>query len=781
MWKRPQGAMAQSTRRGGPPTIALFEISMDLQSRKTLEVPDVQRVPYGLTGPMARNAGGCAGLARCGNSLPCGAVRGCWTATVGPATQRTWGTTRVPGKLWAGIHLEIPNAKGCRVRWYAKADPHLPCWQWEPESVVVDERCCAARGYDPAHIRARHFEHPSGLERRLNDMARPELKAVHRTATRAPPEPNEYCILLIFGHNMKAWSDPLKQDRGCPVRLLPHRIRRCSPRVPPLRALALAVMLSCSGVGLQQAYAQGNPPYTEQTDSIHGTVVNSVTHEPVGRALVSSPDNRFATMTDDQGRFEFRGGPNRPPMLTARKPGFLAEGTGMQNQRLSPTQKELTIFLVPEALIIGRVVLPTAGSSDQIQLELYRRQFQEGRAHWVSAGVATTKSNGEFRFAELPSGRYKLFTHESMDSDPLTADPRGRLYGYPPIYFPAARDFASAGTIQLSAGSTFHADLSPVRQAYYPVKVGVTNAPPGARINILVFVQGHKGPGYSLGYGGAQVIEGLLPNGAYTVEASSFGPNPVAGVLNFTVRGAAVEGPTMTLVSTSSVAVNVREEFSSTEGAGIRSYAVSGSGQSRGRYFQVRLLSADDFAPGNAGSPRSATGPENESLVIEGVSPGRYWVRVHSSRGYVASIRSGGEDLLRQPLVVGLGSSYSIELTLRDDGAGIEGTIEGAGNSAASARGPASPRTAPPAYVYCVPLPDSTGQFREMWVSSDGTFQFQQLPPGGYRVLAFDRPQSELEYLNPEAMRQYDAKGQVVRLAATQREHLRLQVISTGE
>ena len=253
-----------------------------------------------------------------------------------------------------------------------------------------------------------------------------------------------------------------------------------------LTGLALAVMLPCSRAGDQQAYAQGNPSRTGQTDSVHGTVLNSVTHEPVGRALVSSPDNRFATMTDDRGQFEFPG-PNLPTMLTARNPGFLAESAGMHNLGLSPTQKELTIFLVPEAHIVGRVVLPAFGSSDEIQVEIYRRQVQEGRALWVSAGTAKTKSSGEFRFAELSPGQYKLFTHESLDRDPVIANQRGQLYGYPPIYFPAARDFASAGSIQLSAGSTFYADLSPVRQAYYPVKLGVTNAPSGAPISIQVF------------------------------------------------------------------------------------------------------------------------------------------------------------------------------------------------------------------------------------------------------------------------------------------------------
>ena len=86
-----------------------------------------------------------------------------------------------------------------------------------------------------------------------------------------------------------------------------------------------------------------------------------------------------------------------------------------------------------------------------------------------------------------------------------------------------------------------------------------------------------------------------------------------------------------------------------------------------------------------------------------------------------------------------------------------------------------------PAHIYCVPLADSSGQFTEVAVSPDGSFSSPPLPPGAYRVLAFDRSQSELEYRNPEAMQTYDAKGPVVRLVGGQKEHVRLQLISTNE
>ncbi|HMD42227.1 MAG TPA: hypothetical protein VKH45_04050 [Candidatus Acidoferrum sp.] len=40
--------------------------------------------------------------------------------------------------------------------------------------------------------------------------------------------------------------------------------------------------------------------------SIHGTVLNRVTDEPIGHALVYSPDKQYATLTDDRGYFEFK-------------------------------------------------------------------------------------------------------------------------------------------------------------------------------------------------------------------------------------------------------------------------------------------------------------------------------------------------------------------------------------------------------------------------------------------------------------------------------------------
>jgi hypothetical protein len=591
--------------------------------------------------------------------------------------------------------------------------------------------------------------------------------------------------------------------------------KRLHPR-HPLATLALALILfACSAAA---ATAQNTQPDNNPADTVHGVVVNSVTHEPIARALVLSPDNRFATMTDGEGQFEFNFAhpeaeeskqdestsgdqvffrrPNRPDQLTARKPGFLSDENSTQSLQSATAGKEFTIALTPEALVVGRVALPSSEASDTIQLEIYRRQVRDGRAHWVHVSSTSTKSSGEFRFAELSAGTYKLLTRELPDRDPLTFASGGQLYGYPPVYFPNAASFAAAQTIQLTAGQVFQANISLVRHPYYPVKVAVVHAPTGVGIGVVVSAQG-RGPGFALGYNYQdQMIEGSLPEGTYTLEASSFGPNAASGLLNISVKGAALEGPRIIMVPNGSIEVNVKEEFTSTEDSSQQDVriihgSIGFKEQGPRRYLNVYLEPADDFGQERGASLRPPTGPEDDSLALDGVQPGRYRVRTNSSRGFVASINSGTADLQHQLLVVDLGGTSSpIEITVRDSGAEIDGTIEGlpapsenepvfnpvAGNG--FARMPEGPSTT---HVYCVPLPDSSGEFRDVWVGPDGKFGPQELPPGTYHLLAFDHPQPELEYHNPEAMRAYEAKGQVVRLVAGQKEHLHLQLISSNE
>jgi len=545
--------------------------------------------------------------------------------------------------------------------------------------------------------------------------------------------------------------------------------------------------------------------------SIHGVVSNSVTHEPIAHALVFSPTNHFATFTDEEGRFEFalpqpeNGSLTTvdsvevessmsvysgfPFLLTARKPGFL--GSRNQNRRIMDFSlvtpgRDVNLTLIPEARILGRVVLPSSNAADRIPIQLYHRQIQQGRAYWNLVASMQVRASGEFRFADLEPGTYKVFTGELMDRDPLTFDPRGPVYGYPPAYFSNATDFQTATPIELSPGMTYQAELSPIRQPYHNVKISVSNPPADGQIDVKISVQGRKGPGFDLGYNPQnQTIGGSLPNGTYVIEASHQSPPASSGSVHLVVNSKPIDGPPLTLVPCSTVRINAKLEFKSNSDAESE---IQGGGQisSRGsmqlgRFANVGLDPAEELSSPNVFLP-SVSG-HDDTLVLDGVAPGRYWIRVDSSRGYVAALTVGDVDLLRRPLTVGLGSNLVVDATLRDNGAEISGTVEG-DSSYAPTPGVSVTAHFPgqwSANLYLIPLADSPGQFRQASIEPDGKFDVKEVSPGAYRVLAFDRPQLELEYTNSEVMRAYEGKGEVVRVAAGQKETVRLHLIATGE
>lgn len=587
-------------------------------------------------------------------------------------------------------------------------------------------------------------------------------------------------------------------------------MRRTVPRV--IVFLLAVACLSSLGVLAQSNSDSGN--------TIGGVVINSVTRQPVDRALVYSPDNRFATLTNSEGRFEFAvsnvnpptgdgsdpnatgqsepGASNRPFMLTARKPGFMPDpnnpGQNLQNDFV----KDLTLTLIPESLIVGTVTLVSSEPPDSTPLQIFRRQIMDGRARWLPAGETQSNSEGQFRFADLPAGTYKLLTREQLDRDPLTNDPltddplrsRGRLFGYPPVYYQRAPDFESAATIPLAAGQTQTVNLTIAKQPYYRVKVPVVaSSNDGSALNgirVIVYAHGSKGPGFSLGYNnGEHVIQGMLPNGTYTLEAVSFGPNGVSGTQSITIKGAAIDGPSMVLAPNVSIPVILKEELTGTEQNPTSTWNIKGRNvalKGPRRYLaNITLEPADEMGMRGGAALRDPTRSDDDALFIDGAAAGSYWVRVVPVLGYAASVRSGNLDLLHQPLVVGAGGAVSpIEVTLRDDMAEISGTVAGiaAASSSQASTTPYGGQAA--AQLYCIPVADSTGQFMQLWVGPDGSFSYAGLAPGTYRLLAFDHEPTDFEYRNPDALQAYDSKGSVVRLVGGQKEHVTLQLITTG-
>jgi hypothetical protein len=570
---------------------------------------------------------------------------------------------------------------------------------------------------------------------------------------------------------------------------------------------------------------------------LRGVVVNSVTHQPVGRALVKSTDGRFATMTNERGQFEMRfkvkieagnggaadaqfattsdegtgvtvwqggtnGGPapnqqgqiqqgqnqqaqgqgqsvvDRPNFLTAVREGYLTPQSDWGYAvPVAAGQEEVTIPLTPEAKVVGHVTLADGEGAAGINVELYKQTVESGRARWNNVGVRQARSDGEFRFAGLEAGTYKLYSAELPERDPVTSDPRAEQgWGYPPDYYPSATDFAGGAAIQLSAGEIFQATLTPQERRYYAVHIGVVGGPRGW-LDVEVEKNGHPGPGFSLGYNFRDgSINGMLPDGNYQVRAST-GDNGLVGLANLSVRGGPATGM-VRLLSGTDVEVRVNEEFGNLEEMERTRQALqaqpggeshpSSTKQLRPALIQLQLQRAADFSQGRVYMAHPPGDPQTEGLVIPNVTAGEYQVSVQTQFGYVAAVRSGDTDLQASNLLVGEGSSVPvIEVTLRDDGGEVDGSIPELTNRA---QGDTSP---PRGFVYFVPV--GSGHEMKLFVAQpNGDFQAMQLPPETYRVLAFERPKNDLEYANDDVMRKYDA--QRVTVEAGQKAKIRVSL-----
>ncbi|HXU15961.1 MAG TPA: carboxypeptidase-like regulatory domain-containing protein [Terriglobales bacterium] len=538
-----------------------------------------------------------------------------------------------------------------------------------------------------------------------------------------------------------------------------------------------------------QSIPEGNPNLLNVT----GVVVNKLTREPISRALVFSPDNRMAALTGDDGRFQFKVLRDESPQgifkvgtgvggtttFLARKPGFLQDPDGTQT--LVPPDLVIAIALIPEGIIHGRVLTKSNEPAVGMNVQLFQRQVQEGLWRWTPSQTTHTNSSGEYRFAELAPGEYKVMTQEMLDSDLESPVPGSQAYGFPPSYFPGVPDFASGTAITLSAGQKLQADIPLARQPYYWVRLPVLNAENTPGLNISVLAETQPGPGYSLGYNpSTHRIEGLLPNGTFRIQAHAFAPLSVSGEATFTISGHEVDSPSLTLGADGAIPISVQEEFNSEWNNqsiwsnGKQSFKLSGPRV----YLHVSLEPVGDFSQLGRPSLRPILSRPDESLLIDNVPPGAYWVRFNTYRGYIQSMNSGGVDLLHRPLVVASSSPPQIDITMRDDMAQISGAV-----SDIKANGDSLPRrrsivpSQSPARVYCVPLPDSNGTFQEIAVMPDGNFASVPMAPGAYRVLAFAHPKPRLPYRDPVAMRVYETQGQVLNLVPGQSEHLQLQLI----
>lgn len=538
-------------------------------------------------------------------------------------------------------------------------------------------------------------------------------------------------------------------------------------------SLAAATLVAALSLAAQENSAA--PGY-----SVRGSVVNAVSGQVIGRALVSF-DSDHAVLTSSDGGFAFDNIPAGEYSVTVQKPGYRGFGSAMgmirvaainsghisqetppRRVQVGPDMPALTFRITPLATIAGHVALSTADPADGITVQVYGREMRNGRPQWMLAGTARTRSDGSFRLANLEPGHYVLCTTPSIDR-PAPGGDRGPVWGFPSMYYPGVADVAAAGTIVLAAGQQAEADLTLLRQQFFPV-TALVHSNSDAPANFQILDSGGRPAGLAVSWDRREeVARARLPNGNWTLQAQSYGRTMQWGSTNFQVNGASVT-LAISIVPVPNIPVTIRREFlASTDNS---------QQMDTGPGMNLQLAPADETnlaLTGSRGMNEVEGNPNQWQITVN--QPGRYWIEAQAfPPAYVSSITAGGVDLGSNPLTVIAGSMPpAVEVILRNDSGTITGNVN-------TQTGPGSVGERPQAWIYAIPLFSTAARLPEGSEQSNGTFIIPNLAPGAYRVVACDSPQ-EIDFHTPEGLAVWAGKGQTVSVEASGSASVQLDVL----
>jgi hypothetical protein len=535
-----------------------------------------------------------------------------------------------------------------------------------------------------------------------------------------------------------------------------------------LRPLALLIALLPPAFAAMLPACAQDAPGAPSGYTVRGTVVNSATNQAVARALVSLAQNE-AVLTDSNGQFSFGGVEPGSYSITVTKPGYQSRSRSQPAQiQVGPDMPSVALSITPLATITGHITLSTADQADGFRIQAFLRKLRNGRPQWTVAGEARTRSDGSFRIANLEPGDYRIVTMASLDRPGPALNASGPVWGYPSLYYPGTTNVSGAGIISLGAGQQAEADISVVRQQFFPV-VGIVQGSAGADANFEILDSGGRETGLAVRFERQdETIHAAVPNGTWTLEARVSGEAMEFGSTTFQVNGAPVSFA-IGLQTVPHIPIVIHRDFSN---------SATAQSAGRGPGMNIELTSTDEMLTdfgGGMGRVRDRSGSDSWQLRV--VKPGRYWAQAQAwPPTYVSSITSGGVDLGSNPLVVMPGSTPpAVEVTLRDDG----GTISGVVGSQAPGAANAAIET-PQVWIYAIPLFSTATALRDVMPNSDGHFSFYAMAPGSYRVIACDAPQ-EIDFHSAEGLAAYAGKGQTVTVDPNGTASVQLDVVHIAQ
>lgn len=442
---------------------------------------------------------------------------------------------------------------------------------------------------------------------------------------------------------------------------------------------------------------------------VEGTVVNSVTGQPVAGASVNIAGKgaAYQAVSDAQGSFRMEGVVDGTYTPKVEKPGFRAAPDAQRAFRIAAgvSPDRLQLSLVPLGKLAGTVFdgqdHPVSGAEVTLR-------------NAGGAGPSTnTDVHGGFSFSDLAPGNYVLSARPPRDLTP-PATVGDERYGWVPTWFPGADQRDASARIAVAPGADLMGqDIKLLARPVHNLrgKILDLNGDPAPKFPVRL-----------------TQLSGAVPVGRDTISSA-------AGTFEFAdlydgawELSAEIAGSGVTLRALQSVVMSGRD----TEGIQLQlshPFSVPLEFVLETPDATRQLPSSVILRPlfwGGSVVPVSSTDRQGHSR-IDGVYPGLYRVMPIPVAGpyYLASIMLGTREMLGQDVAFADGAD-ALKIVYKSDGGTIRGTVEDCGGATVIVA-PEDPTLQRGEYSF---TPSSH-------CTDDGHFELRSLRPGRYLAFAF--------------------------------------------
>ena len=298
-----------------------------------------------------------------------------------------------------------------------------------------------------------------------------------------------------------------------------------------LVSILILVLVSVTFVGKCHGQQPSDVATATPKFNVSGNVVNSVTGEPVRRALVTlfSYPQRTA-FTDGEGHFQIEAVAGGNLAIDAQRPGFFSSQELPPHVQtmveIGPNTDSVSLKLIPESVIFGQLTNSAGEPIENVPVRLTYLNLREGRKRWDQRGYANTDEDGRFRFPRLQPGTYYVSAgpsaerHENVFGE--TAPPKT---GYPNTYYAGVPDLASASPIRVTAGQQLQADFTVARVPLRAVSGMISGYLPDQAVSVLLTNQAGDALPLSTQFrADTGRFELQAPAGTYVLKAYSQSP-----------------------------------------------------------------------------------------------------------------------------------------------------------------------------------------------------------------------------------------------------------------